>query len=216
MRLEDAYDRVEMLVDSTAEPLTLEETKSHLRIELGFTHDDDLLKALIPAARQQLEELTGRAFMRQKRAMSLGAWPTNECLIVPYPPLISISSSTAIADGSSGAPVCYKDSTRGWNTLSSTAYAVDTISRPGRVCLDYSADWPTEMLYNLNPIKVHFTCGYSTSSTGVPHALRLAMKQVIGHWYEHREQFISGPGAMITEVPGAAMALLDRYRVRTF
>lgn len=207
------YTRVEMIRATTAEPLTLEELKDHLRMERGYMREDDMLEALQQTGRQNVEELTGRALMKQHRAVYYDDWSTSDHLVLPYPPLIAITSSTGIADNSSGAAVAYKDSTRGWNSFSSTAWIADTVREPGRLCLEYGADWPSSGLHNVNPIKIHYTCGYSTSSTGVPRVIRTAMKMMIGHWYEKREQYLVGQGFTVLEIPGAVKSLLSPYRV---
>jgi len=217
IRIEDVYERVETVKASTVEPLTLEEVKDHLRIERGETAEDDLLSALISATRQFTEDYTGRALIRRHLAVYFDDWSTEDCVRLPFPPLVAITSSTAVTDSSSGAAVAYKDSTRGWNSFSSTGWVADTVSEPGRLCLEYDENWPTDVLHNVNPIKIHFTCGYSTSSTGVPQPIRSAMKMAINHLYENREQYVVGYGGVgAIEVPGTVKTLLNDYRIYGF
>ena len=207
------YTRVETIRATTAEPLPLEELKIHLRMEPGYTDEDDMLDALRQTARQNVEELTGRALMKQHKAVYFDGWGMSDCLMLPYPPLVAVTSSTSITGNSSGAAVAYKDSTRGWNSFSSTAWIADTVREPGRLCLEYGADWPSESLHNVNPIKIQYTCGYSTVSSEVPRAIRTAMKMMIGSWYENREQYFAGQGYTVLEIPGSVKTLLTPYRV---
>lgn len=49
------------VISATTEPLTLEEAKQHLRVDLDFTADDARISALITSAREVVEQFTGRA-----------------------------------------------------------------------------------------------------------------------------------------------------------
>ena len=218
MKIENAYEKTEIIKASSVEPLSLQEVKSHLRIELGETDEDDLLEAMITTVREYTEDYTGRALIRSHRAAYFDNWSTNHCCLLPYPPLVAITSSTAITGNSSGAAVAYKDSTRGWNSFSSTGWIADTVSIPGRLCLEYDEDWPTKTLHNVNPIKVHFTCGYSTSSTGIPKTIKSAMKIMISDLYEQRESFIVGTAVadFSDRTLMTVKSLLANYRVPVF
>lgn len=219
MNIENAYEKVEIIKASSIEPLTLEETKNHLRFELGETIEDDLLEAMIATVREYTEDYTGRALIKSHRAAYFNNWSTSACFRLPYPPLIAVTSSTAIT-GSSGAAIAYKDSTRGWNSFSSTSWIADTISTPlGRVCLEYDESWPSGTLHNVNPVKIHFTCGYSTSSTGIPKAIKTAMKVMVSDLYENRESFIVGTivGGFSGKTLMTVQSLLNvKYRIHTF
>src|SRR5262249_25556880 len=57
------------------EPVTLDEAKSHARIET--TADDTLVTGLIAAARQLVEKITHRALITQTWTLTLDAWPRN-------------------------------------------------------------------------------------------------------------------------------------------
>src|SRR5690606_23947827 len=76
--------------DPASEPLTLEEAKAHLKVEVAA--DDAYITALITAARMTLEEWTGRAFIEQVWEARLDAFPCGDApIVLPRPPLIAVS-----------------------------------------------------------------------------------------------------------------------------
>lgn len=199
-----------VVTSATGEPLTLEDVKSQLRLELGQTDEDEFLQDLITAARQHIENITGRKLMPQTWRVYFDAWPSGkknyDSFEIPYPPLRSIPSTGLV----------YTDSTGGSTTFSSTAWASDTVSEPGRLVLDYNDDWPTVTLHNNNPIAIDFNCGYSTA-TAVPGAIKRAIKMLVGHYYENRESVTVIPSGMkIEETPSAVKTILTHYREYRF
>jgi len=192
-----------IVTSATGEPLTLREVKEHLRIEVGETAEDDLLNGLIISARQRVETITNRKLMPQKWDYRLDEWPDEDCIELPFSPVQNIGSTW----------VAYKNSTGQIQTLSSTKWEVDNISGPGRLCLLYSEDWPSDTLWNVNPVSIRFTCGYSTSSTGaaeeaVPAAIKGTMLKLIEEMYNNR--------GTIEATPSAVMSALAPYRIWKF
>ena len=57
--------RTLIITPPTTEPVTLEEAKEQLRIEAGFTADDDYINALISAARDRCESYCNQFFTAQ-------------------------------------------------------------------------------------------------------------------------------------------------------
>lgn len=198
--------RTVVVTSATGEPVTLEEAKQHIRIEIGETVEDDLISGLITVARQRVENITGRKLMPQSWKSYYDDWPNKDYIELPYPPLRSMPSSAVV----------YKKSTGNSTTFSSTAWDPDTVSEPGRCILNYADDWPTATLHNNNPISIQFNCGYSTGGK-VPETFKLAIKLLVGHWYENRESIIVSPSGMaIQEVPETVKSLLAPYRMHRF
>lgn len=69
--------RASLAVPPEGEPLMLAEAKLHLRVDLN--DDDALITALISAAREQVEFLTGQRLMTQTWALELAA---GECAVL--------------------------------------------------------------------------------------------------------------------------------------
>lgn len=176
------------------EPILLSEAKAHLRVD--GTDDDALIMALIVAAREVAERIRNEALITQTWNYILDAWPEGDELVVPKPPLQSVSSIT------------YKDEDGEEATFSSDNYIVDTDSVPGRVVLASGATWPSESLYPAGAITVQFTAGYGDEPGDVPQHVRQAMLLMIGHWYENRETTVADRYRNIQELPMGAEALL--------
>jgi uncharacterized phiE125 gp8 family phage protein len=195
--------RVTTVTSATGEPITLEEVKKHLRLELGETNEDDYLEDLIISARQRVEAITGRSLMPESKYYYLDDWEVdNEDYIqIPNPPLRSIPSSG----------VSYTDSDGDSTTFSSTAWSSDTASIPGRLVLDYNDSWPTDVLDDNNPIRIQFQCGYSTRAA-IPRSIKTAMKILVADMYENRELHYISQGQNIASI-GTVEALLNPYRV---
>lgn len=58
-------------VDPAVEPVTLAEAKLHLRTYSSDTDEDDLISGLIAAAREWVEDYTGRALVEQRWSLAL-------------------------------------------------------------------------------------------------------------------------------------------------
>lgn len=161
-------------VAPTAEPVTLEEVKWHLRID---TDDNDfILEGMIKAAREHIEAILNRGIISQTWCMYLEDWPDDSDFIeIPYPPLQSITS------------IIYTDYDGTATTwVAATYYHADTNSEPGRVILRYGADWPAATLSPLNPIAITYVAGYSDLDS-VPQSIKQAILLDVADLYENRE-----------------------------
>jgi len=178
----------------STEPITLAEAKLHLRVT--STVDDDLINSLIQTAREYCELIAGRAYITQSITLKMDYFV--ESLELPRPPLISVTS------------VKYVDTAGDTQTLSSTYYTVDTVSEPGRLLLAYNKSWPTIRSVQ-QAVEVIFAAGYGDASS-VPERVKSAMKLLIGHWYENREQVVVG--TINKELDMAVKSLLAVDRIQ--
>jgi len=172
-----------------AEPLTLDETKTFLRVD--HDNDDAQISALIAAARQMCENLTGRSLITRSYSLYLDCWPggnliwwdgiregadispRSALLNLPKPPLVSVT----------GINVYAADNTA--TAFPAADYYVDTAGLPGRIVLkpDVSPPVPGRPA---NGIEIQFRAGYGATPQSIPAALRQAMKQLVAYLYEHR------------------------------
>jgi uncharacterized phiE125 gp8 family phage protein len=158
---------------STQKILTLAEVKEHLRID--YTHEDELLRSMIEASKEQAENKTKRSLQRTQYELTLDEFPYSTVAIsLPFPPLATVSSDVVIT---------YLDETSGnTTTLPATAYTVDWKSEPGRVYPSYGNEWPEERDVP-NAVTITFYSGYSTC----PESIKSYMKLQVGAMYENRE-----------------------------
>lgn len=173
-------------------------------VKTGDVTEDDLVSALITAAREYCEGFTSRALATQTLEAYPPRFPCDNEIELPCPPLQSITS------------VKYTNSDGDETTMTeNTDYIVDTERTVGRIVLPYAETWPTATLYTVNPIKIRYVAGYNDSNT-IPKSIKQAMLLLIGHWYANREAVLVGQGTMSKEIEFAVKALLSMYRVRFF
>ncbi len=188
----------------TAYPVTLQQAKTHLRIDDDQIADDALVIGLIAAATEYAETFTRRAIMTQTWDAFMDYFPQGDSFRLAYPPLQSVASIT------------YTDTNGDSQTFASSKYIVDNKSKPARIALAYQQDWPvTREIANV--ITVRFVAGYGNDPADVPEGIRLAIMLMIGHWYENREAIVAMPSGMtFQEAPEGAKALLWNHRVLEF
>lgn len=178
-----------------AEPVSLTEAKLHLRVD--GTDEDTLITALIIAARDWCEGFQNRAYITQTWYLILDEFPMGDCIEIPRPPLQSITS------------IKYYGTDDTEYTVDSGDYFVDEKSQPGRVSLAYSKSWPSTMLRPANGVIVEFVAGYGAAAA-VPELIKTAMKLIVGHLYEHREETAE---KVLAKIPMAAESLLGLDRI---
>ncbi len=182
-------------VAPTEEPLDIEEAKLHLRV----TADDEnaSVALYIKAAREAAEVFTGRQLVTATWEWKLDAFSAG-ALRPPFPNLVSVTS------------IQYVDTAGATQTFSSSKYAVDTHSEPGRIYLAHNETWPDTRSIE-NAVTVTFVAGYG-AATAVPAKIKLGMLQAMGGWWEKRESTVSG--MTITKVPLSVEWLWEPYQMR--
>ena len=176
------------------EPVTATEAKAHNRIDTSA--DDTLIATYIAAAREHGEHMTRRAFITQTWVWKLDAFPLGGVMYMPLPPLQSVTS------------VQYVDANGATQTWSTDDYDVDTSSKPGRIVPVYNKSFPTTR-NDTNAVTVTFVAGYGDATTDVPDQLRVAINQLVGHWYENREQVVTG--TIVAQLPNVVETLFNLY-----
>lgn len=183
-----------------AEPISVSEAKLHLRVDADLTNDDVLIDTLITAARRWCERYTGRALVQQ--TWDLRKDHANGCIEIHKVPVQSVSA------------IYYTDEDGVEQTLTASLYDVDVYSEPARITRAWNATWPDYRAVP-NAWRVRFVAGYAVGSPAdygqnVPGELVSAMKLVIGHLYENRENVVAGQAPQA--VPQGAEYLAHPYR----
>lgn len=187
------------------EPLTLDDTKVHLRVPQELHDEDGLIDTLIRSARQYVETFTQRALITQTWDWRLDAFPcAGTGLQLPVANVTSVTSVT------------YTDMVGASQTWSSSLYQTDLPVGPhaqrARLMPAYAQSYPTTR-DQLNAVVVRFVAGYGADGSAVPDSLLAGMKVLIGHWFMNREAVVVGVGTAAVPIPAAVDALLWPYRV---
>lgn len=175
------------------EPISVEEARSHLRID----HDgeDDLLERLIAQARTYCEDVSQRALITRTYTAYLDVFPAC-AFALPYPPLLAVTS------------IKYTDEDGNQSTYSSANYLVDAHREPGRVVLKSTSSWPNVTLKEINGVEIIWTAGYGATAASVPPRYKQAILLLLGHYYENREAILVAQGVNVTALPLGIDALL--------
>jgi uncharacterized phiE125 gp8 family phage protein len=179
----------------TTEPVTLGETKAHLRID--GADDDALIAGYILAARRYAEGYTRRAFVTQTWDYTIDRqWPyvQSDCYLVrritlPLPPLQSVSSIT------------YVDNDGNTQTLAADQYVVKTDDTSGVIEPAYNVTWP-DVRWQLSAVTVRFVAGWTQIPDEIRTAIMLHVEILFDRNPNDRELLES-----------ARDCLLDPYRV---
>ena len=182
------YRSLKRTTAPAAEPITLSEAKSHLRVDTST--DDTLITGYITTSREWVEDYIDRALITQRLVMTLDTFP--EEIELPRPPMIASGTATAVTvtfvTGEAG----------GTAVLATTDYRVDRDSTPGIIRNTYAGSWPSHLI-DKNSVTVSWWAGYG-SAADVPQRAKTAMLMCVHELYEKR-----GDGHM----PDAAKRLLD-------
>lgn len=180
-----------------SEPITLTEAKNHLKVD--FSADDDLITALIVAAREEAESYTNRKLLPQTITEKFDAFAVVDPVHNPGQHLVlSASPLRAITS------IAYKDENGSDQTLSSATYITHDYEMPPRVGLAYGQSWPSTYSQDQS-VTVTYTVGYDDADS-VPAAIKQAMLLIIGFLYDNRQDSVS-------RLPTASEKLLWKYRV---
>ena len=185
---------IKVIAAPSVEPITLAEAKIHIRVESDVTGDDDLISALIIAAREHCEAYTIRSLITQTLELALDEFPCE--IELSRHPVQSITS------------IKYLDSDSVEQTLSSANYTLDDYSFRHWALLAYGESWPSTYA-SANAVKVRYVAGYGLAGD-VPAQIKQAMLLLIGHLYENRE---ASAAINISEIPLSINMLLSPYRV---
>lgn len=170
-----------------AEPVTLAEALSHLRVDADGGANDAYILTLIKAAREACESRTERTLVNTPLVLKLDAFA--DAIELLRPPIISVSA------------VKYLDSVGDLQTIDPVDYEVDTASEPGWLVPAPGLVWPVAAI-RINAVTVEYTAGYGATAADVPAKLKQWILLAVQHMYDERgwdvpEQF--APGLINTE-----------------
>lgn len=153
-----------------AEPVSYAEAKQYLR--LPNDDDESFVSGLITAARQKVEDDTGRKLITQSWTLCADAFP-EDAIVLPWAPLISVTSIKTTT--SAGVQ----------STVTSTNFQVDTTGVLPRIWRSDTGTWPGDIRTHQG-IEIVCAVGYGASGAYVPGPLLEAVKEILTLWYTTR------------------------------
>lgn len=186
---------LKLITAATALAVSLIEAKAHLRVDTS--DDDTLITAMITAATEAAEQMTGRAIMPQTWDLTLDVFPFD--IELTRVPVASITS------------VIYTDTNGAEQTLSQSAYSLHNYDDFGSAYVSpiYDTEWPATR-DQANAVKVRYVAGYANAAA-VPEPIKAWIKLQVGAMYENREAEVVERGVAISL--GFADRILDRFKV---
>lgn len=187
---------LKLVTAPAVEPVSLAEAKTHCRVTA--TDDDAYLTALITVCRKYLEDVCNRSFITQTWDYYLDTFPPY-VMLLPRGPLQTVGY------------VKYTDTAGVLQTLDPAQYVTDNKQEPGRVQPSYNIhQWPVVQPEALSGVQVRFDAGFG-AAVDVPDEIKQAIKLMIGHLYENREDTITG--TIIASIPLGLSMLIQSQRV---
>ena len=185
---------VDVTSPPTVEPIRIDDARQHLRVDL--TEEDGLIDAAIRAARSRAENFLRRSIMTQTVKLTCsGFYGPNMALL--RGPVQSITQ------------VQYKDPTDGsLTTWDSANYQLVRSVQPERIAPAYGLTWPVTRA-DYDAVEITYVTGYGDDPVDVPGDILAAIKLLIGHFFENREDEITG--TIVSKVTLSADRLLMPY-----
>lgn len=173
-------------------PISLSEAKLHLRLEMAFTADDNYVMSLIGTAISYVESYCNRRLISQTWESVFESWEDVEKHFIPGGQLQGVVN------------ISYYDEDSTNHIVSANDYIVTGIATDeGKVEFVDDADLSSD-LYQVNPIRVRYTCGYYQGVIWVAETAYLTGDQVLAR-YGLVAQFVSseigGDGTSHTSEP---------------
>lgn len=203
------------------EPVSLVEARQHLRLDVydspAVHPDDDLVLTCITDARQWAEDFLGYPVAQQTVEIAMDAFPSLDATTLADACCRTASGSQPIKlpGLQSLLSVSYTDEAGATQTLA--GYQLDRFSEPPTLHPAANESWPGVATGVVNAVRIRYLAGYtlpgdSPDANQIPGAVLRAIKLVLGHFYENRED--STPIKLET-IPLAAQSLLRHYRLHT-
>ena len=202
---------LQLVTPPAEEPVSLADAKLHLRVD--FTDDDTLITALIAAARQAAETLTGRQIVTARWKLVLDSFPGPSLMGVPAGDPFSLPGHAILipkSPVSSLVSIQYLDMSGTLQTMPATDYTVDAACEPARITPVFGKIRPIS-LPQIGAVTVTFDAGYGPA-TSVPEGIKSWIKLRIGSLYAHREEVALINRGKIEALPFID-GLLDPFKV---
>lgn len=152
----------------TVEPISLTEAKLWLRVD--GTEEDDLVQALIVAARMMVEADIGQVLLGQNWRLVGDAWPPDELIPVRVGRILAVTGGRVFSAEGAPAAIAADQFPVFPNAIPPAVQALQR-PMPGR---PYSG------------IEIDLRLGFGEVASDVPETIRLAIRRLVTLWYEDR------------------------------
>ena len=180
----------------TTEPVTVAEAAQQCRLTASDLAADANLTAelqrLIVAARKYAEGVVGKSLAEKTVTAVCDSFPAGNVIELPVSTIKTLTS------------LSYKNEA-GASTDITNRVIVDDFIFPSRLILKSSENWPTETLYEVNPITIVYVTADTTTGN-----IKAAMLLMIAHWFDNRAEVVTGQESF--SIPFGAEALLGQER----
>jgi len=150
----------------TSEPVTPEEAKAQARIT--GADSDDLIASYIKTAREEAEDYLNYGLLTQTWRADLSEFAE----VIPLPRAMKLQSITHVK---------YYDSDGTLQTLSSTYYETDTVSRPARLVRAADMSWPSlQADRRIGRVQITYVIGWSSAAL-VPERIKNGIKMFVSY-----------------------------------
>jgi uncharacterized phiE125 gp8 family phage protein len=184
---------IPLIVNGPAiEPVALADAKRWLKLETS--DDDDVVGALITAARLMLEAQIRRMLITQTWRLIYDRWPNGRLIKIPLAPFQSLTAMR-VYDVNGAA-----------QAVNASLYHLD--SAPDLARIIFGAPQPNPGRNDAG-IELDVVVGYGATPESVPEPLRQAIRMIVTGWYENR----GDAGAEeATALPACVRALVAPYQ----
>ena len=221
--------RLKIYDDPNTDILSVSEVKEHLRVD--HSDEDTYIGTLIKAATQVAENYCGGNFINHAYELYMENWndvyvsnsdtekgfwfntrksPANlkyGGYYSPYTGLYQILLTKAPL--ASVEHIKYYDTNNAIQTWANTEYNVLTFeNQKGFVEIKNGSSLP-DVYDRADAVEVRYHCGYGTSASDVPEAIKHAVLLIIGNLYEKRED-------AVFKLPKVSEYLLDPYKIYNY
>lgn len=214
------------------QPVTLDEAKAQLRLELDNAEQDGAVAGFIAAGTAFVESYTGRALITRTYRGFLDHWPVDPRLstAVPYAPALGLpwpgngfAAYQRRAVELPRPPLQSIDYIKTYDDadvatiMDPASYFVDPNSTVGRAVLRTNATWPIPGRA-ANGIELQWVAGFGDTADLVPDDFKHAILLMASHFNEHREAVV-GVDNRDSSAPlplGVLDALIGPHRVYSF
>jgi uncharacterized phiE125 gp8 family phage protein len=178
-----------LIAGPAVEPVTLAAMRGYLRLD--HTDEDELVAAMIKAARLLVEASARRCLVEQTWRFVLDGWPATGVVRLPLSPLMRVDAIRIFDAAGEGAE------------LAGALYRAEAAPDPPRIVVAGSVPQPGR---SAEGIAIDATFGFGPGAAEVPAPFAQAIRLLVARWFEHRGD------APETTLPADIAPLVAPYR----